>query len=647
MMASSTPENETFHRVESSGSILSDTNLLDITKEKRESARSKSHNDMFEGDALELIHSKKRRRSASMVAITRLHSAYKMKDEKKRRASAVNLAELTKIRANKHMAGKLSLRNHGLILIKDEGNAIPLPAPLRMLDDTHSWDSDKDSNDKSNSQPPTRMMHINLVNEFIKGDINVHLLGLFAQKPPRSKGIHFDTFLGLECNILGVVCSNSVAIRDEKYLKHRYNTVYDDRNKENHNIMAFSAVYETVSGRANCAQFLTQQFYRHFDLVLSKNLTNWKQTRHLHTRASLSWKFNTKRTARSIWMASIKDSFVSIDDFYKSYRAQQQVDSSAAAGIMCVVSKDYIYIANLGCCGCYMFQIDGTVKAVGKRHTTSSTHERFRIMMSGGKVIAKKRTSRGSTSSSDSPDERSQNQSRRSASNSMRGPEAELIYECYPSSPSTGDDGTNDSMKCDDFQDGPSVEFDLDGERKKKRRPSLIRKMSGKVSKSVKRNLWKIRHLSMKYQGRVLTPSGSREINSSRSSIASVSSTDGFMRSPTDNKFVVIPGNVESTRLFGLLSTKQKCAESYKKSKLWITEPDITMIKRTKKIKGMLLASSGIIDSVPKEHIAWMLNNCCEEASLQSFCDRLCETATVDHGSTACVCSLVALPQHH
>ena len=167
-----------------------------------------------------------RQRSQSMIDL----SEFKSDTVDKTGPSPIDLAPLAEIRNRKSLSGKISLRTHGLMFVPQ----------------SHSKQNGQDDQEQDHHN---QLMHVQLMNEFVKGQFNCSMLDYYKERAPRNtRHTHFDAHLGIQCNILGIVCFCHANIACQKYMKHRYNVIYEAKKKKHHNIQCFAAIYETVTG---------------------------------------------------------------------------------------------------------------------------------------------------------------------------------------------------------------------------------------------------------------------------------------------------------------------------------------------------------------------------------------------------------------
>ena len=386
-------------------------------------------------------------------------------------------------------------------------------------------------------------MHIQLVNECIRGYQNVHLLDFFKDVAPKPIIGDMDLYLNLQCNVVGVVCFNHANIGCyDKYLKHRYNVVYHDDNKPNHNIMAFSAIYETVIGRANCAQFLTQTFYPMLDMILAREL----QTNRKHS----------PRKEEKIWMSSIAQTYAKLDKLYEKWVPKQGISQSASNCTQCIVSKTHIYVSNLGGGGAFLWN-GNSLQLITQRHITRCKYERFRVILAGGK-LEEKETMRKMVVQRNIPMTMKMKNNR--------------FHWSIPKLSST-------------VWSSDGLTTDLKTRRTYTEKPSIFLRLQQTWRTKINRILNKRQILS--YDTHTFSSNSSITTDTSGTFSQSRRSTSGKIRreingsreesvkSPKLLKTeIVTPGHISTTRVFGLISTKKKCNEE-NKSKLWIMEPHI------------------------------------------------------------------------
>ena len=488
---------------------------------------------------------------------------------------------LESIREEKAITGKISVRQHGLLLVK-----------VNSL-----------GSKTKNKTTKSKLMHIELINECIRGCHNVQLLDFFKDNAPEPIPGDMDLFLNVQCNMVGVVCFNHAHIGlNNKYMKHRYNVMYDDKNKPNHNIMAFSAIYETVIGRANCAQFLTQTFYSMLDMILAKKLKANKK--HL------------PRKEEKIWMTSIAQTYSKLDKLYNGWVPKQGISQSASNCTQCIVSTTHIYVCNLGGGGAFLWNGD-SLKLITQRHITRCKDEKFRIISAGGK-LEEKETMRTM-------------QIQNNISMTMKMKNNRYHWNIPRSSRTSW---SSDSSSVDHVT------------TKNTEKPSIFSKLQHPWRAVTNRLLSKQRISSYDthtYASRDSAESRlsisekiSREINVSR---------EESVKSPKLSKTqIVIPGDISTTRVFGLITTKRKCIEE-NKPKIWIMEPQIVKLKRSKDTQAILLVSSEILDTINVEKTQKLLQKSIDNGKMRTFCEKLCYKCELKRNPRSTIAALVCFPQ--
>ena len=84
---------------------------------------------------------------------------------------------------------------------------------------------------------------------------------------------------------------------------------------------------------------------------------------------------------------SLKETFNKIEEKYlENCQHQGPLDTSGACGVVCMISNDKIFVANLGDCRAILFSKDKGFLQLTKDHKPSDKDERLRILKNGGKI---------------------------------------------------------------------------------------------------------------------------------------------------------------------------------------------------------------------------------------------------------------------